>query len=207
MNIEILLTAITALTAVIIGAFSIYFTRKSIEQQQAHNKNSVVPICNIRLWAPKNKVAITVHNVGTGPMRIKKLVYLNKSGEESKTPYSFLSDWMPEGCTWISVENIDLEANGTINLLQFKQKGGEEDTVYENDRFQLLFKQKGGGDDSIYESDRLRLLKGLGTLTLYVEYEDVYGEKTEYETDLKFFYTIYQQIIEEIITTTTNCKI
>jgi len=179
MSTDTLLSAISILIAIIFGIISICFTFFSIRQQKIHNQNSVRPICSIRLSAIKSKTTITLHNAGTGPMLIKKLVYVHKSSEEPKTPRSLfrLSDWTPKGCTWISFESRDLEANGTINLLTFEQK--EDD------------------DDTTHKDNRLRLLKGLGELTIYVEFEDIYCTKFHHKKDLSFFTGVYEKIVNK----------
>ncbi|MCL2364419.1 MAG: hypothetical protein FWC71_07140 [Defluviitaleaceae bacterium] len=173
MNIEIILTMITAFTAVIVGAVSIYFTLKSIRQQHIHNQNSVMPICNIRLSAISSKTTIIMHNVGTGPMLIKKLMYLSDDGQESRNIKSFMLGKVPSGCTTQSFDSLDVGVGEEIRLLQYKQP----DDVSDED----------------YQTYRLQLLKCLGLLSIYVEYEDIYGNPVKHKKELKFFDNVYKK--------------
>jgi hypothetical protein len=67
---------------IILGSFSIiaaiiaiWYTSKSIKQQQIHNQKSVKPIPNVQVISSINGIELNLQNRGIGPMIIKEIVY------------------------------------------------------------------------------------------------------------------------------------
>ena len=71
---------ILGICSLIIAGIAIWYTRKSIKQQQIHNEKSVKPILNVRLVDGIDRVELGLHNRGVGPLIIKDTIitYENK---------------------------------------------------------------------------------------------------------------------------------
>ena len=69
-----LILVIAAVSAVITSIVSIIYTVNFSKQQMQHNRNSVRPICEIKIQDYENKISVGIANVGTGPLTIKKIV-------------------------------------------------------------------------------------------------------------------------------------
>lgn len=68
-----IITVVISMFALLISTISIIFSAVSIHNQIIHNKNSVLPLCEINPLDYENKLAISIHNNGTGPLIIIKL--------------------------------------------------------------------------------------------------------------------------------------
>jgi len=100
-------------------------------------------------------------------------MYLSDDGQESRNIKSFMLGKVPSGCTTQSFDSLDVGVGEEIRLLQYKQP----DDVSDED----------------YQTYRLQLLKCLGLLSIYVEYEDIYGNPVKHKKELKFFDNVYKK--------------
>jgi len=188
MYIATFITAIASLIAALVGIFSIWHTTKSAKQQQEftaestrkqqeHNRNSVKPVCSIRLSALQTKIAINLHNVGSGPLIMKEFSCVSCAcaegdGESYSTPYKFLGNKKPEDnsnheCVFTDPSEMSIGAGESVNLVRFEQREGANEKQFREARYQLL--------------------KELGKLKIFVKYEDVYRTTIFYDKSLKFF--------------------
>lgn len=68
-----ILSAVTSICALFVSVLSIIITLVFSRLQVIHNKNSVKPISSIQFDDYEDKIAVTLQNVGTGPLIIKQL--------------------------------------------------------------------------------------------------------------------------------------
>jgi hypothetical protein len=154
------LTAITSICAVFISIISIVFTVIFSSLQQKHNKNSVRPISAIKINDYEDKIAVRIDNVGTGPLIIKKALFINNTQKSSS-----LISMMPDiKQNWITfTEEIDgwtIPVNGKLTLIEI---------IPRNDETRNIIRKK------------------LSEIEVKIEYCDIYNTKFNDERELAFF--------------------
>jgi hypothetical protein len=154
-------TDILALTAVIVSVISIVATVAFSWLQQKHNKNSVRPICEIRVNDYENKLGVYLANYGTGSLIIREI-----SCKDVERISSSLITLMPKITqAWTTfTENVTgwaIPVGGKIALIELRPTNDENK-----------------------ESIRVALMQ----ITIEVTYTDIY-EKTEFKAsrNLSFF--------------------
>jgi hypothetical protein len=159
MNTDLLL-AIAAFSAVGISIISMFFTVMFSKQQIRHNKNSVRPICTIKFKDYEQDIAVSIANVGTGPLTIKEIVCDDK---DRKAPT--LLALMPRIDQYWATYTEDM-TGWTIPV------GGES----------VLIGLK-PESDAVKTQVRYTLAK----ISIRVVYSDIYGTEFEERRNLDFF--------------------
>ena len=162
------LVAITSVCAVIISIISMIFTVIFSLFQIKHNKNSVKPISAVRFRDYENEIVVKIQNVGTGPLTIKKLLFKNDFKESSS-----LISMMPHiDQLWTtfteSVDGWTIPVDGQLILLKLRPK-----------------------NDKIKSTVR----KELSTITLYLEYTDIYNTNFQDKRSLSFFGRHFEEVV------------
>jgi hypothetical protein len=161
-------SACAAAFAVVLSAIAAYVSFVTLKHQQKHNVLSVRTIPMVTFGDYVNSVWVKVRNHGSGPMLVKELRV--KSGKDVKET---LVGWMPalpRGVIWTDftgpVSNRSVLPGGEILLLELD--GAVEDSVFRRAR------------DSVRDA--------LATLTVVVEYTDIYESTFEnYSLKLDWF--------------------
>ena len=154
------LMAITSICAVIISIISMIFTVIFSMLQIKHNKNSVRPISAIKVSDYEDKIAVKIHNVGTGPLLIKKLT-LKNGVKESSTLISMMPEIEQLWSTFTeSIDGWTIPVGGKVILLEIHPK-----------------------------SDKVRKIvrKELAKITVSLDYTDIYHTKFYDFRELDFF--------------------
>jgi len=154
-------TDILALMAVMVSVVSIIATVIFSWLQQKHNKNSVRPICEIKVNDYENKLGVYLTNYGTGPLIIKGIIC--KDVERTSPTLITLMPKITQPWTTFT-ENVTgwtIPIGGKIALIELHPTNDEN-----------------------RDSVRAALMQ----LTIEVTYTDIYG-KTEFKAsrNLSFF--------------------
>lgn len=155
-----LFMAITSACAVIISVLSMVFTIIFSILQVKHNKNSVRPISAIQINDYEDLISVEIRNVGTGPLKITKLIAKNSTEQSSE-----LIDLLPPiGQPWSTfVENVDgwtIPAGEKIVLIEVRPM---------NDRI------------------KNKVRRSLAQTTIILHYTDIYNTKFFDARKLDFF--------------------
>lgn len=152
-------TAWTAIAALLVSIISIGFTIVTIAMQRTHNRKSVVPIGHITVGDYDDRIFVRLRNDGVGPLIIEKLAVTNKNSLDK--PRSALIDCMPdtpEGYPWTTfVEDVSGRAISPEKELTL-----------------ILF--EGNSSDRKFVRIRRSIREALSSLTIKVDYRNVYGE-------------------------------
>lgn len=159
MNSNILI-AITSVCAVVISIISMVFTVIFSAFQHRHNKNSVRPISAIRLSDYEDRLAVTISNVGTGPLTIIRLRLIRDSRE-----YPTLIEMMPHvNQTWTTftecVDGWTIPVGGKLTLLEI---------------------------DPEINANKERIREALAPISVSLDYADIYKTKFHDQRALDFF--------------------
>ena len=153
--------------AIVVSVFAIYTQRK-------HNRLSFKPIPVVVKYNYLDVLRVRLWNKGTGPFIIKNF---DVKGENS------LIDIMPrETMDYVYVEYIDnlvdraISPNDTLNLLEFKKRTNDNGDVIE-------------GYERIFEM----IKETLNGKEIYIEYEDIYGNKMDYLSEKLDFGEVYDE--------------
>lgn len=160
LNISEIATIVLSFFALIVSIISICFSVKYSNLQIKHNENSVRPISSIVLNDYENKIAVIVKNAGTGPLIIRKFIAKNPKREEKS-----LIKLMP---------NINQAWNTFIEDL-------ENRAICVGDEL-ILIELK---PETSYVKNIVREI--LADITIYLEYEDIYGNRFKDSKELVFF--------------------
>jgi len=157
-------TVIIAIFAFFVSCYSIRLTKKTLEQQQKHDRLSVKPIGIFELFDANDEIKIFLHNQGTGPMVIKSFEMFNESGEKEKNTQGDFKNYPIE---WLDKEvrqNVEfsnhLENTALINGLEPRKL--------------LYFKLDHTKPDQIDQRDHIR--RNLKNLRIKMTYTDIYQE-------------------------------
>ena len=155
-----ILMAVTSIFAVLISIISMIFTIMFSLLQIKHNKNSVRPISAIKINDYEDKISVKIHNVGTGPLLIKKLI-LKNDVVESSTLISMMPEVEQLWTTFTeSVDGWTIPVGGKIILLEIQP-----------------------------ESEKIRKIirRELAKITVLLDYTDIYYTKFQDSRKLDFF--------------------
>jgi hypothetical protein len=155
-----LVTAFTAIAALIISFLSILLTVLNTVTQIRHDRKSVLPIGHISVGDYENKLFVRLCNYGVGPMIVERM-QITKAKTEQRISDAII-DAMPElpnDYAWtIFVGDISgraISARDSITLIQL-------DGDPSNDGFKKI---------------RNRVRKALAPLSVKVEYKNIYNRK------------------------------
>ena len=114
--------SIITVVSLIIGIISVFSAIFFGKRQMEHNKNSIIPICDFVI-DNEDKLAVSIANVGTGPLIIKEIVCKNPESS-SPTILPLLSPLRTkQSCT--TSENVTgrtIPVNGKITLIELRPK-------------------------------------------------------------------------------------
>jgi hypothetical protein len=161
-------TDILALTAVILSLFSMFSTIVFSLLQQKHNRNSVRPICEIKVNDYEDKLGVYLANHGTGPLTIKEIIC--KDAERSSP---VLVSLMPQiNQPWTTF---------TENVTGWTIPVGERIALIE------LHPEN--------ESNKIHIRRALMQIEIKITYTDVYGKsKFHVSRELVFFGRTFNSI-------------
>jgi hypothetical protein len=148
---------IAAIAAVAVSFLSLLLTLWALAVQRKHNFLSVRPLGFIARADYEDRLTVKIHNNGVGPLIITKLTVAN--GSERKNN---VLDWMPglpEGILWDTF---------TTEL--------EERSLAPGDEI-ILLELCGDPADSRFEEARDRCRDVLRTLSVEMEYIDIYNRE------------------------------
>ena len=154
------LSAISATAAVIISIISMVFTIIYSHKQNEHNRNSVRPISAIRFDDYEDRIAVKIENAGTGPLLIKKLRLIHEGGE-SQTLISLMPTINQDWTTYTEeVDGWTIPVGGKITLIKIEPESNTVKTL---------------------------VRKALSTITVSIDYTDIYSTEFHDERSLEFF--------------------
>lgn len=136
---------------VVLALVALVYTAVSVGLQKKHNFKSLLPLPWLALGDYTHHIKVKLQNHGPGPLLIKKFRAYVGDGAETKTN---LIDLMPKGTgiVWSNfiaeLNHRWLKADGELPLLEWT---GESEEV------------------------RLKIRSALATISVEIEYEDVYG--------------------------------
>jgi len=163
-NIIAIGTTLVAIFAFVISCVSIILAKKTLEQQQKHDRLSVRPIGIFELFDGKDEIRIWLHNQGTGPMIIKSVEMFNERGQKEKDRKGNFKNYPID---WLDQNN---------------RRGVEFRTHLENvalingpNPFRLLY-YKLDPTDSNQREQRDNILVILKNLKIKMNYTDIYNE-------------------------------
>lgn len=146
-----------ALGALVVSLVAVSVSVWSGLADRRHMKLSVRPVAAIPVADFENRLAVWVSNKGLGPMRIKKLTV----ADAHETVHSDLITFMPELPPNVAWTNFLGNADGAF--------------IEAGKRLELLLLE--GNLENQAFCDARDLIRGaLATLTVRVEYEDLYGQ-------------------------------
>ena len=130
-----ILMAVTSIFAVLISIISMIFTIMFSLLQIKHNKNSVRPISAIKINDYEDKISVKIHNVGTGPLLIKKLI-LKNDVVESSTLISMMPEVEQLWTTFTeSVDGWTIPVGGKIILLEIQPESEKIRKIIRKENF------------------------------------------------------------------------
>lgn len=138
-------------------------------QSRTHNYLSVKPIANILPLDYENKICVILQNKGVGPLITKSIKFVNTKSKEEK---KFLIDFMPKL----------LGKNTWTNF----SKASKYILIPNEDKVLLEYSTKELDDN--FEKNKRNIREALKDIVIHIEYEGVYGNKTEIlEYQLKWY--------------------
>lgn len=159
MNTDLIL-AIAAISAVATSIVSIIYTVIFSRQQMKHNRNSVRPICDIKFKDYEDCISVSISNVGTGPLTIKKIV-CDDTERTSSTLLSLMPHIEQYWTTYTEdVTGWTIPVGGQIVLIEIKPQN---------------------------ESIRHQIRSSLEKINIFVKYTDIYDTFFEKSRNLDFF--------------------
>ncbi|MGQ3042864.1 MAG: hypothetical protein ACT6R7_13030 [Brevundimonas aurantiaca] len=146
--------------AALLGAIiSVLLTRSSVRSQDKHNRLSLRPLPRIAVGDYVNRLHVKVVNDGPGPMIIEA-VRVSDGTTTTDNVLAFMSE-ISEKIVW---EDFVVEATGR--------------SIRSNDEM-ILIALNGEPTDPIFVTAHNSVRNILATLTVEVEFTDVYGSKFE----------------------------
>ena len=129
-----IVTAWTAIAALLVSLLSIVLKCANLWMQRTHNRKSVLPIGHITVGDYENDIFVRLRNDCVGPLLIEA-VAVYKVGEETDSKNSII-DFMPGlpgGYTWATfvrdIEGRSLSPQDQLTLIELKGEPSYEDFV------------------------------------------------------------------------------
>ncbi len=122
--------AITSVCTVLISLLALGVSIYSGYSQRKHNKNSVRPIPAIKLKDFRGPIKVSIQNVGTGPLIIKRLSY-RYNGQENSDFKELMKDYLKPGDSVISNEvgNWTIGVGNELILIYMKSIGEKKEEI------------------------------------------------------------------------------
>lgn len=154
MSVEICIAIGALVVSVVTVAVSVW----SGFAERKHMRLSVRPVAAIPVANFENRLGVWLANKGLGPMRIKTVTITNATGRTHPDLLSHMPP-LPTGVYWT---NFHGNANGAY--------------VEPGKHLELLLLE-GDYNNRVFREARDSIRLALATLTVHVQYEDLYGEK------------------------------
>ena len=155
-----LVTAITAVAALLVSAVSIILAVFNMTTQRTHNRKSLMPIAHIRLGDYENRIFVRLHNDGVGPMLIDSIAVTKRAAKGKRE--ASLMEFMPELPTGI------LWSTFVADLAGWALAADKDITL-------LLL--EGDPADRTFVEARQSVRGALADLKIEIKYRDIYGRK------------------------------
>ncbi|MGQ0684702.1 hypothetical protein [Bradyrhizobium sp.] len=156
---EKLVTAWTAIAALIVSFLALLATIANSVMQRRHNRKSVHPIGHISVGDYENQLFVRIRNDGIGPMIVKKVTVRNQENGETKgSIIDFMTD-LPFDYQWTTFV-------GDIT----------DRAISANDHLTLILLE-GDVQDDRFLSSRHLVRQLVSKLSIQVKYENIYGER------------------------------
>lgn len=155
-----LVTAGTAVAALIVSLISIILTVVTIAMQRTHSRKSMMPIGQITVGDYENQISVRLRNDGAGPMIVEKVTVTRSDGHGAAT--LALIEFMPKlpkAYSWTSF----------VRDITDRPISPEKDVT--------LILLEGDPADEKFVRARQSVRKALSELNIKVEYKNIYGEK------------------------------
>lgn len=151
-------SAVLAGVACLISFVSLYVSHKTAKHQETHDRMSVRPLVYVAVGDYENRIYVKIQNNGVGPLILKRITVVGAA--EPDKPLIEAMPELPPKAAWANfVEDIagrSIPPGGEVFLIDL-----EEGSSASRASFSLA-------------RDKVRL--ALGTLTIKVEYTDVYDQ-------------------------------
>ena len=153
---------ITAICALVVSVCATILAVWSARTQRRHMRLSVQPIAAIPIADFEDKVRVSLANRGLGPMRVTRFTAHSKDGVSEVSLVKHMPQLEP-GVSWRTFY------------------GGINGYVIEARRSLELLVLEGDPENEPFRKSRDGVRKALSTLTVHVEYEDLYGNPMDPE--------------------------
>ena len=167
---------ITAICTAFISIVALFVSIFSGISQRKHNKNSVRPISAIKAKDYEDYISVSIQNVGTGPLTIKRL-WCKESGSniEHSTLFEMMPAITPPWATYVECcDGWTIQVGTQLELIALRPQS---------------------------DQDKYNVRKKLSTITVFLDYKDIYDQKFHDERKLDLFGRHYQE--EKSMSTTT----
>lgn len=162
-----LITAWTAILAVVVSTISVGIAISNMKLQRIHNRKTLLPIGTISLGDYEQLLVVRLNNDGAGPLIIDDVSVIQSA--DNKKVGTALIDLMPSGVTWATFVN-DIRGRAF-------RPGSEIELV----------KWEADEEDPAHVEERRRIREALYPLSVRVDYRSVYDEKRAVERRLDWF--------------------
>jgi hypothetical protein len=148
-------STIVALAALVVSVVSLVVAVRALKHQRHHNVLSVKPVPMVSPQILEEHIAVVLRNNGSGPLVVKSITVTG--GHQPKDHLRACMPSLPSGMAWSTyvgpVKDQSLSPGDSVVLLELK--GSESDA------------------DVLKFRDQCRT--ALGSLTVEIEYTDIYG--------------------------------
>lgn len=145
-----------AIGALVVSVVAVAISVWSGIAERNHMRLSVRPVAAIPVADFENRIGVWLSNKGLGPMRVKTLTVTDSQGNIQSDLLSFMPE-LPAPVEWT---NFHSNADGAF--------------IEPGKRLDLLLLE-GDTDSRSFRQARDNVRKALATLTVRVEYQDLYG--------------------------------
>lgn len=150
--------------SLIVSVGTITFTALTMAFQRSHNIKCVKPLCNIHQCLTDAEAGISIQNAGLGPMMIKNIVLLGEPGEPVGHGVPLTQAVPAEFCSYLALHQTDVYALASLSEVK------------------LLCCTSRDPDKSAISG----IQEHLHSLTICVQYEDIYEHRYEKREALIF---------------------
>lgn len=155
-----LVTAWTAIAALFVSFISIVIAISNMAMQRTHNRKSVLPIGHIIVGDYESRIHVTLRNEGVGPMIVEKaIVTRGRDGEQVRSAILDFLPELPDGYLWTTF----------VGDISGRAISAGDDII--------LVLLEGDQNDFGFIGARQMTREALASLTIRVDYKNIYGEK------------------------------
>lgn len=154
------LSNLIALCALIVSAGAFWLSLSSNASQREHMRLSVTPIPSMHFIQTPDRLLVELQNVGTGPMILQKIEYLDSEGDVART--------------LISSNEFDIGASPDVLVFELDSEGALGAGIG-----QLLLGFDPDPENRSHQERNQSLRAHINDKTITVIYTDVYGSDFE----------------------------